>query len=202
MNTSKLSPSFLKELNIVHEALIERSEHDVLNAPTKRKNKKIKKMNFGLGPKDKTRIPLKRLPHPYPKELKSVFQRETIGRIDRSKRTWDEWVQLIDYIEDRKIRNRVGCLVWWEQVGEEVGGKNVTCFDKYLNARADDAVEPEDIAMALYKIGYTPYSAWNLSKPPVIANVSEYREYASPTLRPDWIGGQAGIAKTWKEDNG
>ena len=140
------------------------AKHEKLNAKTRLKNKAIKIHNVGRPIIDPNRMKILRLPHPIPLRLRKKILSELYNKQDRNKVSWEEWQERIDEIRPIDLRNRVGCMVWWDQVGPGTGGKPTEIFDKYLYASIVPC-DTEATAIALYKIGYSAWSALKRVKP-------------------------------------
>lgn len=165
---SKLPDWFLGHLWGVEAALRNRAKHDVLNRPVKALNRKVKESNRGMTRDDPNWTPLHKLKYPYTKRIKRIFKKEADNRNERLAKTAEEWQEEIDLIAWRDMRNYVGSIIWWDHFGPNTEVDK--SFHKYIMNRIKVLPKPWETAIQLVELGYTPYTAYNRAKPPVVSH--------------------------------
>jgi len=73
------------------------------------------------------------------------------------KRTPEQWVELLEQIKDKTLKNKVGCLVWWDYFAQRTTKNAVPHFDVYRNgyeAGVNNQPDDDDLIKALDVIGY------------------------------------------------
>lgn len=69
-----------------------------------------------------------------------------------------DWEQRIEQIEDRQVRIRVACIIWWDFYSGQPDDSAWHGLDHYLVERVGDISEDE-MAAGLETLGYSPFQA-------------------------------------------
>jgi len=74
--------------------------------------------------------------------------------------TKEGWQAILDEIEDRKVRNAVAAVIWWDHFSRRLAINRVDWFDRYLTDwKRSDTVSAEQIKQGLIRCGYTKKEA-------------------------------------------
>jgi hypothetical protein len=91
-------------------------------------------------------------------EAAGLLNREFKANRALEKRKPEQWVALIEKIEDRSIRLNVGCLVYWDYFGIRAYKERWPHLDKMIERDPPPATR-EALVEGLVAVGYTPSAA-------------------------------------------
>ena len=91
--------------------------------------------------------------------LEEMADSERKNRALLKERTPEEWARAVRQIEDRDLRCRVGCVVWWDYFAYRPVPERWHHLDRYVNSITTPDVSIDALRVGLFQVGYTAHQA-------------------------------------------
>lgn len=94
-------------------------------------------------------------------EDRQIFQCEKSNYKRLMQRTPQEWMREIRKLPKR-TRNRIACIVWWDQYGGQMLENPIAEFEEFLNDRSQlhEKICIKEMFTGLVAVGYSEYRAF------------------------------------------
>lgn len=107
---------------------------------------------------DRSGVPYATLRRHLPTWARKILDKERAAKQLLVWRPPADWERRIEAIENRQVRIRVACIVWWDYYSGQPDDTGWHGLDHYLVERVGDITE-DQMAAGLETLGYTPFQA-------------------------------------------